>query len=53
VPALLELAPSAIELVPRLILEAARRIPSYSRRMDWASGDPAALPWWSRRTMPG
>ncbi|HEY5984424.1 MAG TPA: FAD-linked oxidase C-terminal domain-containing protein [Anaerolineales bacterium] len=43
VPALLNLGPSAIELVPRLILRAARRIPEYARQMTWVQGDPAAI----------
>jgi FAD/FMN-containing dehydrogenase/Fe-S oxidoreductase len=40
---LLEQRPSAIELVPRLILQAARRIPDYAGRMRWLQGDPAAV----------
>lgn len=35
--------PSAVELVPRLILQAARRIPDYAARMGWLQGNPAAL----------
>ncbi len=43
VPELLEHGPAAVELIPRLILEAARRIPAYASRMHWLRGDPAAL----------
>jgi len=43
VPRLLKLGPSAIELVPRLILEAARRIPGFARQMQWLRGDPTAI----------
>lgn len=43
VPELLALAPSAIELIPRLILESARRVPGYASQMRWLQGSPAAL----------
>jgi len=43
VPSLLEHDPSAIELVPRLILRAARAVPAYASQMGWLVGDPAAL----------
>ncbi len=43
VPALLEHGPAAAELIPRLILEAARRIPAYAGRMHWLRGDPVAI----------
>jgi FAD/FMN-containing dehydrogenase/Fe-S oxidoreductase len=43
VPQLLEHGPSAIELVPRLILQAARGIAGYANQMGWLRGDPAAI----------
>ncbi len=43
VPRLLEFRPSAIELIPRMILNLARRIPAYASQMEWVAGDPAAL----------
>jgi FAD/FMN-containing dehydrogenase/Fe-S oxidoreductase len=43
VPRLLEHAPSAIELVPRLILQAARGVVGYANQMGWLQGDPAAI----------
>lgn len=43
VPRLLEFQPSAIELVPRLIIQLARGVPAYARQMGWMTGDPAAV----------
>ena len=43
VPRLLLHHPSAVELVPRLIMQLARGIPEYARQMSWVVGDPAAL----------
>ena len=43
VPDLLRHGPSAIELIPRLILDAARRIPGYANQMAWLRGDPTAI----------
>ena len=43
VPRLLTHKPSAIELIPRIILKGARSIPAYARQMGWVVGDPAAL----------
>ena len=40
---LLEFKPSAIELIPQLILHLARSIPAYARQMSWVVGDPAAV----------
>ena len=40
---LLETSPSAVELIPRAILNGARGIPEYSRKLHFVSGDPAAL----------
>jgi FAD/FMN-containing dehydrogenase/Fe-S oxidoreductase len=39
VPRLLEFEPSAIELVPRMILQLARSVPAYARQMGWVIGD--------------
>lgn len=43
VPRLLLLNPSAVELIPRTILHAARSSPAFSNEMTWLAGDPAAL----------
>jgi len=43
VPRLLMHHPSAVELVPQMILRLARGIPEYARQMGWVVGDPAAL----------
>ena len=43
VPRLLEFKPSAIELIPQLIIKLARSIPAYARQMGWMTGDPAAV----------
>jgi len=43
VPRLLTHRPSAVELVPRMLIRAARSIPEYARQMGWVVGDPAAL----------
>ncbi len=49
VPDLLKLHPSAIELIPQLILRLARGVPSYARQMGWVvrageeDVDPAAI----------
>ncbi|MBM4427489.1 MAG: FAD-binding protein [Chloroflexi bacterium] len=43
VPRLLELNPSAVELIPQLILHNARSVPAYARQMGWVVGDPAAV----------
>ena len=43
VPRLLEFKPSAIELIPRMIIQLARGIPAYARQMGWMTGDPAAV----------
>lgn len=43
VPRLLDLHPSAVELIPQLILRNARSIPTYARQMGWVVGDPAAV----------
>ncbi|MBN2119143.1 MAG: FAD-binding protein [Anaerolineales bacterium] len=43
VPRLLVHRPSAVELVPRMIIRLARGVPEYARQMGWVTGDPAAL----------
>jgi Fe-S oxidoreductase len=43
VPRLLMHHPSAVELVPQMILRLARGVPEYARQMGWVVGDPAAL----------
>ena len=43
VPRLLEFQPSAIELIPQMILRLARSVPAYARQMGWIVGDPAAV----------
>ena len=43
VPRLLMHHPSAVELVPQMILRSARGVPQYARQMGWVIGDPAAL----------
>ncbi|RPI93717.1 MAG: FAD-binding oxidoreductase [Chloroflexi bacterium] len=43
VPRLLTHHPSAVELVPRMIIRLARGVPEYARQMGWVAGDPAAL----------
>ena len=43
VPRLLTMNPSAVELIPQLILRNARSIPAYARQMGWMVGDPAAV----------
>ena len=40
---LLEFNPSAIELVPQMILRLARSVPAYARMSSWVVGDPAAI----------
>src|SRR5581483_9470707 len=43
VPNLLKYNPSAIELIPRMIIRLARGVPEYARQMGWVTGDPAAV----------
>ena len=43
VPRLLGFKPSAIELVPQMIIRLARGVPAYARQMGWMTGDPAAV----------
>ncbi len=43
VPRLLEFKPSAIELIPQMIIQLARGVPAYARQLGWMTGDPAAV----------
>ena len=43
VPRLLEFQPSAIELIPQMILRLARSVPAYAAQMGWMVGDPSAV----------
>jgi len=43
VPRLLEFDPSAVELIPQMIIRLARGVPAYARQMGWMVGDPAAV----------
>jgi len=40
---LLAFHPSAIELIPQMIIRLARGVPEYARQMSWMIGDPAAV----------
>ncbi len=43
VPALLERSPSAVELIPQMLIRLARSIPAYASQVNFVQGDPAAL----------
>ena len=43
VPAILEKNPSAVELLPRMLIELAREVPAYAPLIDFADGDPDDL----------
>ncbi|MCE9647519.1 MAG: FAD-binding protein [Chloroflexi bacterium] len=43
VPRLLEFKPSAIELIPRMLIRYARSLPGFGNQMGWLAGDPAAV----------
>lgn len=43
VPRLLEFHPSAVELVPQMLIRLAKGIPAYAVQVGWVKGDPAAL----------
>jgi FAD/FMN-containing dehydrogenase/Fe-S oxidoreductase len=43
VPRLLTHDPSAVELIPQMIIRLARGVPAYARQMGWVIGDPAAV----------
>jgi len=40
---LLETQPAAVELIPRTLIQRARAVPAYSRKLSFVEGDPAAL----------
>jgi FAD/FMN-containing dehydrogenase/Fe-S oxidoreductase len=42
-PRLLEQNPSAVELIPRNMINLARSVPAYARMLSFVQGDPAAL----------
>lgn len=42
-PAILETEPDAIELIPRTLIEQARTVPAYARKLTFVEGAPAAL----------
>ena len=42
-PAILETGPAAVELIPRMLIERARTVPAYARRLGFVEGDPTAL----------
>ncbi|MDK1029963.1 MAG: FAD-linked oxidase C-terminal domain-containing protein [Anaerolineae bacterium] len=43
VPRLLEIGPSAIELIPKLLIQLAKNIPTYASQLKWVRGEPAAV----------
>ena len=43
VPRLLTHHPSAVELIPQMMIQLARGVPAYALQMGWVAGDPAAL----------
>jgi len=43
VPRILELSPSAIELVPQSLIHLARSVPSYASQLSFVVGDPEAI----------
>ncbi len=43
VPALLEHGPSAVELIPQMLIRLARSVPAYASQLEFVHGDPAAL----------
>lgn len=43
VPRLIGQDPSAVELIPRMLIRLAQGIPAYAPQVGWAAGDPAAL----------
>lgn len=43
VPELLEVQPSAIELIPRSLVRLAKSVPAYAHQLSFIRGDPAAL----------
>ncbi len=43
VPKILELSPSAVELIPQSLIHLARSVPVYANQLSFVIGDPAAL----------
>jgi FAD/FMN-containing dehydrogenase/Fe-S oxidoreductase len=43
VPRIMELSPSAIELIPQSLIHLARSVPAYANQLSFVIGDPAAL----------
>jgi FAD/FMN-containing dehydrogenase/Fe-S oxidoreductase len=43
VPRLLALQPSAVELIPQMLVRLARAVPAYAAQLAWVRGDPSAL----------
>jgi FAD/FMN-containing dehydrogenase/Fe-S oxidoreductase len=43
VPTMLESDPAAIELIPRTMIERARQIPAYARKLGFVQGDPHSI----------
>ena len=43
VPRLLEFHPSAVELVPQMLIRLAKDVPAYASQVGWVNGDPEAL----------
>jgi FAD/FMN-containing dehydrogenase/Fe-S oxidoreductase len=43
VPNILKHDPSAVELIPQMVIRLARGVPEYARQMGWVAGDPSAL----------
>jgi len=43
VPRLLALQPSAVELIPQMLIRLARAVPAYAAQLAWVRGDPSAL----------
>jgi FAD/FMN-containing dehydrogenase/Fe-S oxidoreductase len=42
-PSLLQLNPSAVELIPQAMIRLARAVPAYAHRFSFVEGDPAAI----------
>jgi FAD/FMN-containing dehydrogenase/Fe-S oxidoreductase len=42
-PGLLDLQPSAVELLPRALVDRARSVPAYANQLGFVKGDPAAI----------
>ena len=43
VPRLLEFSPSAVELIPQMLIQLAKDVPAYANQVGWVRGNPAAL----------